>query len=177
MTQKRSLEASDLYRLRIISDPQISPDGSRVAFVLKQMSEEKNDYISNVYMVDRQGAVSQFTSGDKDAAPRWSPDGKWLAFLSGRRERSQIHLLATGGGESVALTDLKHGAGVPAWSPDSTHLVFTGAVSTDPDEDGEDDNSKEKDPKKPARTKIVQRSQYKLDGAGYIGDRATPLRG
>jgi dipeptidyl aminopeptidase/acylaminoacyl peptidase len=173
MAQRRSLEPTDLYRLRLLSDPQIAPDGSRVAFVIKQMDEEKNDYVSNVYMVDREGNVTQFTSGDKDSAPRWSPDGKWLAFLSGRKERAQIHLLSTSGGESTALTDRKLGAGVPVWSPDSASIVFTGGVFTDPEE--EKDDPKEKDPRKPARTKVLTRSSYNLDGAGYIGNRRRHL--
>jgi dipeptidyl aminopeptidase/acylaminoacyl peptidase len=170
MTERRPLEPNDLYRLRLLSDPQIAPDGSRVAFVLKQMDEEKNDYVSNIYVVDRDGTVAQFTSGDKDSAPRWSPDGRWLAFLSGRKEGAQLYLLSTRGGESVAITDRKLGAGVPFWSSDSSSIAFTGAVSTDPDEEKED-KEKEQDDKKPAKTKIVERASYKLDGAGYIGNR------
>jgi dipeptidyl aminopeptidase/acylaminoacyl peptidase len=168
MSERRPLEPNDLYRLRLLSDPQISPDGGRVAFVLKRMDEEKNEYISNIYVVDREGGVLQFTSGDKDSAPRWSPDGRWLAFVSGRKDKAQIHLLSTSGGESVALTDRKLGAGVPFWSPDSSTIAFVGAVSTDPDEEKEED---EKDAKQTARTKIVERASYKLDGAGYIGNR------
>lgn len=172
MTNKRPLQPTDLYRLRLISDPQISPDGARVAFVLKQMDEEKNDYVTNIYVVDRDGAITQFTNGDKDSAPRWSPDGKYLAFLSGRKEKAQIHLLSTSGGESVALTDRKFGAGVPFWSPDSTAILFTGAVPTDP-VDEEKDDEKEKD--RPAKTKVIERASYKLDGAGYIGNRRRHL--
>ena len=168
MTERRPLEPNDLYRLRLVSDPQIAPDGSRVAFVLKQLDEKKNDYVTNIYVVDRDGAVMQFSSGDKDSAPRWSPDGRWLAFLSGRKEKAQIHLLSTRGGESVALTDRKLGAGVPFWSPDSSAIAFTGAVSTDPDEEKEDEDKNEK---KVAKTKVVERGSYKLDGAGFIGDR------
>jgi dipeptidyl aminopeptidase/acylaminoacyl peptidase len=168
MTERRPLEPNDLYRLRLLSDAQIAPDGSRVAFVLKRMDEEKNEYVSNIYVVDREGGVLQFTSGDKDSSPRWSRDGRWLAFLSGRKEKAQIYLLSTRGGESVAITDRKLGAGEPFWSPDSSSIAFTGAVSTDPEEDKED---KEKDDKKTAKTMIVERASYKLDGAGYIGNR------
>lgn len=167
---KRPLEAKDLYRLRLISDPKIAPEGNRVAFVLKQMSEEKNDYVSNVYVVSRDGEVVQFTNGDKDSSPRWSPDGKHLAFLSGRKDRAQIHLLSASGGESVPLTDRKLGAGVPVWSPDSSAIAFAGAVSTDPNEE-KDEESDKKDPKRLARTKIVERANYKLDAQGYIGNR------
>lgn len=169
MAERRPLEPNDLYRLRLLSDPQIAPDGSRVAFVLKCMDGEKNEYVSNIYVVDRAGTTFQFTSGDKDSAPRWSPDGRWLAFLSGRKEKAQVHLLSTAGGESVALTDRKLGAGVPFWAPDSSAIAFAGAVSTDPEEEKED--KEQDDKKKTAKTKIVERATYKLDGAGYIGNR------
>jgi dipeptidyl aminopeptidase/acylaminoacyl peptidase len=159
----------------MIRDPQTSPDGTRIAFVVRQMDEEKNDYVSNIYLVNRQGESRQFTSGDKDASPRWSPDGKWIAFVSGRKEKAQIHLIPSDGGESIALTERKFGAGLPVWSPDSTRIAFAGQVSTDPDEEKEDSKEKEKDPKKPAKTKIVERATFKLDGAGWIGNRRVHL--
>src|SRR5579872_506341 len=169
MTQKRSIDPQDLYRLKLISDAQIAPDGSRIAFVMKRPDEAKNDYISNIYVVDLEGNVSQFTSGDKDSAPRWSPDGKWLAFLSGRKDKAQVHLLSTGGGESQALTERKLGAGVPHWSPDSSSIAFIGMVSTEPEE--QKDDVSDKDEKRAAPTKIVHRFSYKMDGVGYIGNR------
>src|SRR5689334_18339309 len=129
MPEQRAIETGDLYKIRAISDPQISPDGVRIAFVLRQMDDEKNEYVSNIYVVE-QGVVRQFTSGNKDSAPRWSSDGRWLAFLSGRSETAQIHLMASGGGESIAITNRKRGAGVPFWSPDSTTIAFVGPVST-----------------------------------------------
>jgi dipeptidyl aminopeptidase/acylaminoacyl peptidase len=174
---KRPLEPADLYKLRLVSDPQISPDGRRVAFVLKQMSDEKNDYVSNIHIVDLEGSCRQFTVGDKDSAPRWSPDGKYLAFLSGRKDKAQLHLIPTNGGESTALTERTLGAGVPQWSPDSTHIAFVALVSTEPEDEepGQDKDEVKKDPKKPARTKIIERGTYKLDGAGYIGNRRRHL--
>jgi dipeptidyl aminopeptidase/acylaminoacyl peptidase len=165
MPSHRPLDPKDLYRLRLISDAQISPDGRRVAFVLRQMSEEKNDYIGNIYVADSDGTVVQFTSGDKDSAPRWSPDGRSLAFLSGRKERAQIYVLRTDGGEARRLTDRKLGAGVPLWSPDSRSIAFTGVVSTEPDEETDGDE-KDGAQKAPAKTKITDRTGYKSDGVG-----------
>ncbi|GAC1444606.1 MAG: S9 family peptidase [Chloroflexota bacterium] len=174
MTQKRPLQARDLYQLALISDPQISPDGSRVAYVRKSLDEEKNEYITNIYVTDRHGNVTQFTSGDKDSAPRWSPDGTWLAFLSARKEKPQIYLLSTSGGESTALTERKFGAGVPFWSPDGRFIAFAGVVSTDAEEEKEESDAG-KDQKKVEKTKIVERATYKSDGIGYIGNRRRHL--
>src|SRR5947209_1806062 len=134
VNERRSLEPRDLHRLRLISDTQISPDGSRVAFVLKQLDEKKNESVSNIFVADRDGSITQFTNGDKDWGPRWSPDGKYLAFVSGRKEKAQVHMLSLRGGESIALTALPFGAGLPVWSPNGTAIVFTGVVSTDPEE-------------------------------------------
>lgn len=171
MNETRLLEINDLYRLRLISDPQISPDGKRVAFVLRQPSEEENSYISNIYVVDADGVCTQFTSGNKDAGPRWSPDGRYLAFLSRRQEKPQIYVMPSNGGESVPLTDRTLGAGVPFWSPDSGAIAFIGPVSTTPEED----ESHEKAEKQKEPTKIIERSSYKLDDVGFIWNRRRHL--
>jgi dipeptidyl aminopeptidase/acylaminoacyl peptidase len=172
MTSKRPLEPKDLYRLRLISDAQINPVGTRVAFVLKQMDEEKNDYVSNIYVVDLEGNLSQFSSGEKDSAPRWSPDGKRLAFLSGRKDKQQLYVLRTDGGESPAATDRKDGAGVAVWSPDSRFIAFTAPVSDDADDENDDEKENAgKEKEEPAKTKITSRAGYKLDGTGYIGNK------
>src|SRR5947209_8155740 len=161
MPEKRVLEPADLYHLRLTSDPQISPDGKRVAFVLTHADEEKDEYISNIYLVE-DGSMRQFTSGNKDFAPRWSPDGRYLAFLSGRKGKAQVHVMPAQGGESLAFTDRKRGAGVPFWSPDSGAIAFIAPVQTTPEEDDEEDG----DRKEPAR--VIDRSSYKLDSTGFI---------
>ena len=112
----RPIEREDLYRLKQVGDVCISDDGKRVAYVVKTLDKEKDEYVSNIHVWES-GKSRQFTFTGKDSSPRWSPDGAWLAFLSGRAERSQLFLLNASGGEALKVTDLKLGAGEPVWSP------------------------------------------------------------
>ncbi len=126
---RRPVTAQDLTRLRGVSDPQISPDGRRVAFVMTTASEERDEYLSNVWVVAADGGEPRrFTAGPtRDTLPRWSPDGRWLAFVSDRgpKKKSQLYAMPADGGEAIQLTDLANGVfgqwGV-AWSPDSTRF-------------------------------------------------------
>src|SRR5438128_5211610 len=110
---RRPVTAQDLTRLRGASDPQISPDGRRVAFVMTTASEERDDYLSNVWVVGVNGAQPRrLTTGPtKDTLPRWSPDGRWLAFVSdrGTKKKSQLYAMPADGGEATQLTDLPNG--------------------------------------------------------------------
>ena len=119
-----------------MSDPRISPDGRRVAFVVTVLSEERDEYLSNIWVVDTAGGEPRrFTTGPgRDTAPRWSPDGAWLAFLSEREAKAkpQLHVMPADGGEPVRLTDLPHGVSAPAWSPDSARLAFVSRVGPAP---------------------------------------------
>jgi len=165
---KRRIERDDLYRLRIVSDAQPSPDGQRVAYVVKQMDKEKNTYRTMIY-VWANGAARRYTSGEKDSSPRWSPDGRWLAFLSDRDNKKQIYVMSTSGGEATALTTQKLGAGRPVWSPDSRSIAFAGAVPF-----GDDKATDEKSPHT-EKTKIIDRAIYKADGVGFVYDRRTHI--
>src|SRR5579859_5413532 len=152
------MSPEDLFRLKMVGDAQLSPDGKCIAYVVKYLDRDQNDYVSNIYLWDSDGS-RQYTSGGKDSAPRWSPDGRWLAFLSRREEKAQIYLLSTSGGEAVRLTDRKPGAGTPIWSPQSDAIAFVGSVHTGEESD---------DPDAPAPTRIVERAVYKEDGTGFI---------
>src|SRR5919108_545087 len=81
---RRAMTPQDITRIRFISDPQLSPDGRRVAFVVTTLSEDQDEYLSNIWIADTAGgAPRRFTTGPKrDLAPRWSPDGSRLAFVS-----------------------------------------------------------------------------------------------
>src|SRR5262250_610657 len=110
MSTPRPMTPHDLTRIRFLSDPQIAPDGRTVAFVVTTLSEEKDEYLSNIWLVDvAGGAPRRFTAGPRrDTAPRWSPDGTRLAFVSERalseraaQRKAQLYVMPADGGEPV----------------------------------------------------------------------------
>ncbi len=140
--QQRKITSHDLYKLRFLRDPQVSPDGRRVAFVLSTVDRADNRYRSTIWQLPLAGGVAQqVTGGPKnDGRPRWSPDGRWLAFLSDRGEagpqqesagggKPQLWLLpADGLGEARQLTFMRLGVAEFVWSPDSQCICFVAAV-------------------------------------------------
>ncbi len=116
--------------LRVPSDVQTSPDGSRVAFVVAPIAHEETRPKSELWLADvsGDGGARRFTfSNAEDRMPRWSPDGTKIAFLSDRAERgtAQVHMIDAAGGEARRLTDAKRGADAIAWAPDGQSLTFT----------------------------------------------------
>jgi len=156
----------DVYELAWAGDPRISPDGTTVAFVITRVDREANDYRSAIYVApaDRSTLPRRLTSGEKqDSAPRWSPSGRELAFISNRdRESKQLYVLPLDGGEARRLTDLTESVREPAWSPDGARISFV-ARTPDPLYDEEDE-----DRRAPHR---FTRLFYKLDDEGWTGDR------
>src|SRR6266540_1892673 len=118
---RRPIQPEDVLKLKSIADVQIAPDGSRIAYVVSQIDAEKDDTRATIWLVPAEGGDPvQFTRGPKrDTAPRWSPDGRMLAFLSDREEeKPQLYVMPVAGGEPRRLTSLDHGAGPAEWSPD-----------------------------------------------------------
>lgn len=128
---KKPLAIADLFALQTVSDPQLSPDGQWVAYVVTAADLERNVYDSDIHLVPAAGGPSfQLTRGPRrDDSPRWSPDGQWLAFLSNRGEGDQLYRIRAFGGEAEALTQLKNGVVSFAWSPDGRQLAY---LSADP---------------------------------------------
>jgi dipeptidyl aminopeptidase/acylaminoacyl peptidase len=129
--QTRPMELEDLFRLKRVSDPQLSPDGTRVAYVVTEVLKEENRTNADIWLVniDGTGEPRKLTNSPKrDAHPRWSPDGKWIAFESTRDGEGQIWLLPVEGGEPRKATTLSTGAGQAAWSPDGKALLFVSSV-------------------------------------------------
>lgn len=182
---KRSITETDLFRFVWIADPQISPDGSRIAFVKVWVNLKADRYENSLCIVSSGGTepARQLTAGPRDLAPRWSPDGKHLAFVraaekEGKPQSPQINLLSMEGGEARALTDLPRGAGAPEWSPDGKSIAFTSSsLSEDfakkPDAgkpgDGREAASSKGDgiPPHESDVRVITRAVYRSNGAGY----------
>ena len=129
---KHALAFDDLIKLHRISTPEVSPDGKWVAYGISTPDMEANRGVSNIWIVSTSGGDAiQLTQSGKDSAPSWSPDGKTLAFLSGRDGTSQVYIISMEGGEAKKLTTLSTGADLFKWSPDGKSIAFTSAVYVD----------------------------------------------
>jgi len=162
----------DLFQLKDVGDPRVSPDGQWVAYTVTTLDAKKDKSDTDIYLVSiRGGDPIRLTSSDKpERRPRFSPDGKWLAFLSGREgKQTQVWLLNRAGGEAVKLTDYKASVSDLEWSPDSTRLALV-VADVDPDrpEESEDDSGKTDDAKKTPKPIVIDRLQFKRDGEGYL---------
>ena len=169
--QRRGMAPEDITRIRWVSDVRISPDGERVAFVVTTLSEERDAYLANIWMVAVSGGEPRrLTSGDKrDGAPRWSPDGSRLAFVSERQgdSRPQLYVMPTDGGEAVRLTEQPQGVSEPVWSPEGKRLAFLSRVGGDEPPQNEAKEARSR----PAR--VITTLKYKMNGEGFVYDRRT----
>lgn len=126
----RPLTIDDMFKFERLSDPQLSPDGKLVAYVVSQPNLEKNNSTSTIWLVPTEGgAPRQLTTTTKhDRHPRWSPDGKQILFESDRGGSQQLWLIDVTGGEARQLTTIASEAGTGLWSPDGKSIAFVSAV-------------------------------------------------
>ncbi|MGH7581376.1 MAG: prolyl oligopeptidase family serine peptidase [Gemmatimonadales bacterium] len=175
LTAQRAVEPRDLLRLRTVSDPQLAPEGAWVAYTVSVADTAADKRDADVWMSSWDGkrSVRLTRTAEREHTPRWSPDGRYLAFLSSRddpRDVEQVWLLDRRGGEAERLTDLPGGVSDYVWSPDGGRLAL---IASDPDPDriqpGQDSSKHRPDPI------VVDRYRFKYDDVGYIGEERDHL--
>ncbi|GAB4073876.1 S9 family peptidase [Barrientosiimonas marina] len=177
-TVKRPLAAEDLQRIAILSDSQLTPDGSGYTFV-STGANDQDGYTSHLFFQSlAEQNPRQWTFADgKDSHPRFSPDGSQVVFQSTRTGTAQLWLLHTDGGEARQLTTFKHGAVSPEWSKDGHYIMFSAPLEQGDEAvnqaiSSEADQQEETGSKQPL---IINRLQYKSDAGGFDDGKRTQI--
>ena len=182
MLKKRLIAADDLYRLQNLSDVRIAPDGRHVVYRLQRVDKKTEKKYGNLFVVstDTDSVVlnepRQFTYGDhSDGSPRWSPDGKSIAFLSNRADKdrsAQIFIIPFDGGEARKLTNIDGEITLVGWSPDGRKLL---CLVRKMDAEELERQSDEEKKKLGVVSRQYDRLFYKLDGYGYLPHERTHI--
>src|SRR5262252_8997015 len=185
----RAITVDDAFQVKAVDDPQISADGAWVAYTVETSSLKEDKSRTRVWIAPAAGgdAIAMTAENESSTHPRWSPDGKYLAFLSGRNEgKTQVYLLNRQGGEAQKITDTVQDVDDFAWSPDSKKMVLllrdpkpeeieeAKEKSKDNAGDSADKSTDSKKSKTP-KPYVVDRYLFKVDEVGYLDHRRTHL--
>jgi dipeptidyl aminopeptidase/acylaminoacyl peptidase len=182
---KRGITPEDYYASAFVSDPRLSPDGKLIAYVVTVVDQKQNRRHSSIWMAASDGHRAPWpftTSPQSSSAPRWSPDGQWLAFLSTRPlaesasrpptdgvtpdARAQVYILSMNGGEARRITNLKNGVNSFQWSPDGTRLACVSRTGPS------DNRASNKDRSDVRHYKTIS---YKFNDTGWFDDRRSHI--
>jgi dipeptidyl aminopeptidase/acylaminoacyl peptidase len=165
---KRPINLDDMARIVDVSDPQVSPDGQWVAYTARTSNVAKDKRARDVWMSSWKGdrSIRLTTTDDNESRPKWSPDGRYLAFLSSRCNSNdivQLWLLAREGGEAIRVTEVKGSVEDYAFSPDGKRVAL---IIADEDPQAAKPKDGEEKTKPPI---VIDRFYFKEDGTGYLG--------
>jgi dipeptidyl aminopeptidase/acylaminoacyl peptidase len=167
------MRPADLALLRTPGIPAVSPDGRIAVVAVTRPDLDADEYAGQLWAVptDASAPARPLTSGHRDTAPAFSPDGRWLAYLSAEPGgKPQVHLLPTAGGAARRLTDHKLGAGAPVWAPDSRRLAYTARVPEHGRYGTVDGVGPEAEP-----PRLITTLKYRQDDLGFVVDRRSHL--
>jgi dipeptidyl aminopeptidase/acylaminoacyl peptidase len=163
------MRPTDLSLLRTPGVPTVSPDGTTAVVAVSRLDLDADEYRSQLWTVptDGSGPARPLTHGHRDSAPAFSPDGRWLAYLSAEpKGRPQLHVLPTAGGTARKLTDHHLGAGAPVWSPDSRRLAYAARVPEAGRYGTTEDVTPDAEP-----PRLITTLKYRGDDLGFTNDR------
>jgi len=178
---RRLVQIDDVFRLHEVDDPQLSPDGRWIAYAVTTMDLEDDDSTTQVWMAPASGndeAIPMTNPARSSTTPRWSPDGRYLAFLAaaGEAQKDQVWTLFHEGGEAMQRTEAVQGVSDYAWSPDSRRLALVLEDPTAADvarAAGDKAEAIEKEKAPPPH--VITRRQFKRDYVGYLDNRRDHL--
>ncbi len=170
MPRVKPVQAEDIYRIQRPVECRVAPDGTRVAVVVSKADKESLKYQSHIWLVPTRGGTPiQFTQGKhQDSHPRFSPDGKTIAFLSDRSGSAEIWTIAVDGGEARQLTHLGGGVGEFAFHPRGGSLVIAFTPKDAEVKEREERKKRGESGVESPRVRTIDRLSYKLDGAGFL---------
>lgn len=161
-TQKRAIQFDDMIAMHRLSDPQVSPHGKWVAYTVSTPDIRANHSVSNIWIVPAAGgAERQLTRSGSDSRPRWSPDGKQIAFLSSRDGAAQIYVISLHGGEASRVTFLSTDVDNEVWSPDGKWMAFVSRVYPDCRDDACNKARDEAAEKNPVKAHVATHLLYR----------------
>jgi len=170
VSAQRLLRPSDVYHVKAVKDPHLSPDGKWVAYTVSTPDSARDTNDNNIWMAatDGSGAIQLTYTEDGESSPRFSPDGRWISFLSSRekaKDKTQLWLMDRRGGEAQQHTKFKASISDYEWSPDGKKILFL----------IQDEDKADTVKDKPAKPIVIDRYHFKEDPGGYLAHLHTHL--